>query len=39
MEDNIRVEIDVNVRNWTDSVQDRKYWRALVNRALDFRVI
>ena len=24
--------------NWVDSSQDRDYWRALVNMALDFRV-
>ena len=33
-EDNIRMdlkEIDVNMRNWIDSSQDRDYWHALVN--------
>ena len=24
-------EIYINTRNWVDSVQDRDYWRALVN--------
>ena len=28
-------EIDINTRNWVDSVQDRDYWRTLVNAALD----
>ena len=33
-EENIRIglkEICINIRNWVDSVQDRDYWRALVN--------
>ena len=32
--DNIRMdikEIGINTRNWVDSVQDRDYWRTLVN--------
>ena len=36
-ESNIRrdiKEIGINMRNWFDSVQDRDYWRALVNTAL-----
>ena len=40
-EDNIKMdlkEIGVNVRNWIDSVQDRDYWRALVNATLNLRV-
>ena len=40
-EDNIRMdleEIDINAGNWVDSTQDRNYWRALVNAALNLRV-
>ena len=40
-EENIRMdleEIDINEENWVDSVQDRDYWRALVNAALKLRV-
>ena len=40
-EDNIRMdleEISTNARNWVDSAQDRNYWRALVNVALNLRV-
>ena len=40
-EDNIRMdleEIGINAGNWVDSAQDREYWGALVNAALNFRV-
>ena len=40
-EDNIRMilkEIGINMRNWVDSAQDRNYWRALVNAALNLQV-
>ena len=40
-EDNIRMdleEIGINAGNWVDSAQDRNYWRALVNAALNVRV-
>ena len=38
---NIRMdvkEIGIDTRNWVDSAQDKDYWRALVNAALDPRV-
>ena len=40
-EDNIGMdleEIGTNAGNWIDSAQDRDYWRALVNAALNLRV-
>ena len=39
-EDNIRMdleEIGINARNWVDSAQDRNYWKALENVALNLR--
>ena len=38
---NIRMDLEetgINAGNWVDSAQDRNYWRALVNAALDLRV-
>ena len=38
---NIRMdlkEVGINTRNWVDSAQNRDYWRALVNAALNLRV-
>ena len=40
-EDNIRMdleEIGINAGNWVGYSQDRDYWRALVNSALNLRV-
>ena len=40
-EDNIRIYLKVlgiSTRNWVDSAQDKDYWRALVNAALNLRV-
>ena len=40
-EDNIRIdleEIGINAGNWVDSAQNRNYWRALVNAALNLLV-
>ena len=40
-EDNIRMDLEetgINAGNRVDSAQDRNYWRALVNAALNLRV-
>ena len=40
-EDNIRMDLEyigIDARNWVDSAQDRNYWRALMNAALNLRV-
>ena len=40
-EDNIRMDFEekgINAGNWVDSAQDRDYWRALVNAALNLLV-
>ena len=31
-------EMGINTRNWVHSAQDRDYWRALENAALNLRV-
>jgi hypothetical protein len=31
-------EISIKTRNWVDTAEDRDYWRALVNAALNLRV-
>ena len=39
---NIRMdleEIGINAGNWVDLAQDRSYWRALLNAALNLRVL
>ena len=41
-EDNIKMdlqEMGINAGNWVDSAQDRHYWRALVNAALNLWVL
>ena len=40
-EDNIRIaleEIGINAGKWVQSAQERDYWRALVNAALNLRI-
>ena len=40
-EDSIRMDLEeicISTGNWVDSAQDRNYWRALVNMALNLRV-
>ena len=40
-EDNIKMDLEdigISAGNWVDSTQDRNYWRALVNAALNLRV-
>ena len=32
-------EIGINTKNWVDLAHDRDYWRALVNEALNHRVL
>ena len=39
-EDNIRMDLEeivIRAGNWVDSAQDRNYWRALMNAALNLR--
>ena len=36
--DNVRMDLKELGINWVDSSQDRDYWRALVNEALNLRV-
>ena len=31
-------EIGINTRNWVDAAQDRNYWKALANAAMNLRV-
>ena len=31
-------EIGIDTMNWVDSAQDRDYWRAVMNAALNLRV-
>ena len=32
-----RLKWEHNIKNWIDSAQDRDYWRALLNAALNLR--
>jgi hypothetical protein len=34
----LKTNIDVNTRNWIDSVQDRDIWKAFVNAVLNLQV-
>ena len=41
-EDNIRMDHEekgINAGNWVNSAQDKDYWRALVNAAVNLRVL
>ena len=41
-EDNTRMsfkEIGINTRNWVNSSQDRDYWRAVLNAALNLWIL
>ena len=41
-DNNVRIDlkqIGINTRNWVDSAQDRDYWIAFVNVALNLRVL
>ena len=37
-EENIRMDLGIDAGNWVDSAEDRNYWRALVNAALNIRI-
>ena len=42
LEDNIGMElkeVGIITMNWVDLAQDREYWRALVNAALNLRIL